>query len=624
MLSYVINFTNLIWGLSLTAALFAAKKYTTMTEKEQENIIKKVESCCASVSFTVIICGLWLALRCLYALGLLLLVELILLIGAVCYITRINARCKTTQLHETYRLLQSTESLKSLLGSNLPQWLKYPGANRAQWLNSIIAGMWNHISFSAETSLRQVIEPLLATYKPSFIRALTLKELSLGSNPIVINGIQHQQSNDDSSIIDITLSWDGDVSAHLHIELPGPDMHVYIRRFEVNMMLRVILLPHISQWPCFAAISLSILDIWMLDFDISAAGVSLDSVPAVGEFLDKFIRSTIVGTLQYPKSISIPIVSGYTLPTTKADVAIGTLRVFLLRVENWKQRYLSERKNTPFYVKVIMNGPDSKKRLKSENYKGLDSELNDKFSFVLYDRNKTLHFWLYFDVFGNDYCVGECDVSVETLIKAKDAEYECHLLKSIGSTEPARATLIISSEYLPYSGKNKNGSILAPINIPSRKVSDGFLQRAALGDQIVEPPTTRSLKNGSLRAEERESGTLFITVVRCTGLKNMEHIGISDPYVVLRLGNEVRESQYVSSTLDPIFNFETEMDVLNVLTDRLQILIMDKNDVRKDTLMGSFSIPVNQVANSLGEKLVGTFNLNPQGKINLILRFLQH
>lgn len=623
MIGYIINWTNILWGLALAAALVGANRYTNMPERKQEELLASVKKLRRVAPLTTIVLVVWLALRCLYALGLLLQVELLLVFGAVCYLTRIEARSKAIQTHQAYALLQNTENLKSILGNDLPEWAKYPGANRALWINTVITELWSSITAATETSLRAVIGPLLETHRPSFINALVLKELFLGNNPIVINGIQHHPSRDSSSIVDLTISWDSDTNIHLLVKLLGPDMHVYIRRFQVNMQLRIILSPHIPVWPCFASISLSIMKIWLLDFDISAAGVSLDTVPAVGKFLDKFIRDTLIGALQYPKKVTIPIVRDYAAPSTRADSAVGTLRVSLVRVEEWEQRYVSERKNTPFYVKLVMLGVEKKKRLKSNIYKGLNSELQDKFSFVLYDKNKTLHFWLYFDLLGNDYCVGECDVSVQLLLANKVPEHTCHMVKP-GSVGLPRAKLIISYEFLPYTNKNKNELTAAPHHVPTRTVSEDFIKHAVTAGRPLELPSMRSTVNGSCASEGVGSGTLFVTVVGCTGLKNKEHIGVSDPYVLLRLGEQAKQSHYMSSTLEPTFNFEAEFDVLNNLTDVLQVMIMDKNDVRKDALMGSLRIPIANVASSVEDQISGQFNLDPQGKVQLTLRLLRH
>ncbi|ESL07186.1 calcium-dependent lipid binding protein [Trypanosoma rangeli SC58] len=623
MIHLLFSWTNILWGGILAAALFGIKKYTGMRKHEHEELDKLLSKLRGTHTPTIVI-GVWLVLRCLHALGLLLVLELVLVVGVVCYLYRNESRRDFMKVHQAHWLLQNTENLKKILGSDLPEWLKYPNVNRVKWLNTLISGMWTSIASATEASIRQVVVPLLEANKPSFIYELALKELSIGTNPIVVNGIQHHPGDDNASVLDLTFSWDSDMNVHLHVKMPGPDMHICIRRFELNMQVRCVLSPHIPQWPCFGALSISIMKIWVLNFDISAVGIPLDAVPAVGDFLDGFIRKTLMGMLQHPKRISIPMVKGYTLTADRADAALGSLRVRLLRIEDWHQRYVSSREQIPFYVKVLMLAEEEKKRMKSLTYKKLQSELHDLFSFVLYDTMGTLRFWLYFDVPGTDPCVGQCDVPVRVLVDNQRSEHACLLVKSPAMNAEPRAKLIISAELLPYAGRNKSDSTAAPSCIPSRSVSDAFVKQQEMSEHSFDPPTARSVRNESVCSNGESGGTLFITVERCTGLKNMEYVGVSDPYIVLRLRKQTLVSPCQNSTLEPRFNFEAELEVYNLQTDVLHIAILDKNVLSKDRVMGTLNIAVSTLADSMRDQLSGRWNLEPQGQVFLSMRLLRH
>ncbi|ORC92611.1 calcium-dependent lipid binding protein [Trypanosoma theileri] len=624
MLGWIINWTNIIWGSTLALAIFGAKKYSIMTEKEHTQLQEQLNKIRNYAPLSTTILCVWLGLRCLYAMGFLLVLEFLLVIGAVCYVRRREYLRETIQINQVHEMLQDTENLKAILGKELPEWLKNPGANRVQWINNMIRGMWGSIALAAEESVRQFVEPLLAANKPSFVYEFVLKQCSIGSRPMIIDGIQHQYYTETESLLDITVSWDSDMEIHLHLKVPGPDMHVYIRRFELNMKIRVILTPNVPKWPCFGTLVISIMDIWVLNFDITAAGVSLDAVPGLKGFLDGFIRDTLIGMLRYPKKIVVPIVQGYTLQTTRVDAALGTLRIHLLRVDDWHYRYASTKENTPFYVKLQLHSEKRKKRLRSTSYKGLNSALSDVFNFVLYDMGDVLHVWLYFDVLGNDTCVGECEIPVQILVDSKLPEHPCFLTKPSATESTARAKLIITPEFLSYTDRSRNGSTAAPSCVPTRKVSSVFLKERSSGDALIDPPSTRSSNNQSISISNTESGTLFVTVERCTGLKNMERLGTSDPYVVLRIRKQTRHSPYVSSCLEPVFNFEAELEVFDTKTDLLKVAIVDKNDLSKDRVMGTVSIPVSKVATSATDQISGAWNLDPQGKVYIRMHFLRH
>ncbi|CBH16585.1 calcium-dependent lipid binding protein,putative [Trypanosoma brucei gambiense DAL972] len=567
----------------------------------------------------------WLVLRCIYSIGLVLLVEVALVVGAVSYLIRKEGKRTAFNILHAHRLMRDKEFMKTVLERDLPEWLINPSANNVQWLNSLINEMWKPISEATATTVKNCLEPLLETYKPSFIYSMNLKQCTMGSQPFVITGIQYHPSREKESILDVTMTWDSDMDIVIHLDMPGPDMNVHVRRLQLSMQTRVVLFPYASVWPCFGNMSVSIMKLWMLNFDISAGGVALDAVPAVGSFLDNFFRKTLVGMMQYPKRWTFPIVQGYEMDTSLADSAMGTLRIRFLRANEWYHRYVSDRAKTPYYIKLLMSGEDPKKRLlKSNIYSGLDTTFSDVFSFILYDTELTLHFWMYFDVPGYDVLIGECVVPVKSLVESKGREYTCMMSKTSGSRTTVRSKLLIMPEFLPYNtgGTTTTGS--APQQAPSRAVSESFANSLKSTSDAIVPPSTRSTVPNDDGVENHGGGTLFVTVQRCRNLKNKETIGVSDPYVKLQLRKQTRKSPYISSTLNPDFNFEAALEVYDIRSDVLHISILDKNDLVKDRLMGTLRIMLSQVAAAPGDIIRGDMNLDPEGQISLELKLLRH
>nr|CCC94411.1 unnamed protein product [Trypanosoma congolense IL3000] len=573
----------------------------------------------------------WLIFRIVLSLGLVLLIEITVVTGALLYVTRKEEKRTAFNILHAHRLMKDSAFLKKILEKDLPEWVTNPSASNVQWLNALIAEMWEPISQASAKTSRACLEPLIENYKPSFIYDIKIKQCSMGSQPFVITGIQHHPSRDDQSILDVTVSWDSDMDILLHLSIPWPDMYVHVRRLQLSVQMRVVLSPYASVWPCFGSMSVSIMKLWLLDFDVVAGGVALDAVPAVGTFLDSFIRKTLVGMMQYPKRMIFPVVEGHITHTSLADVALGTLRIHLLRADGWYPRYASDRAKTPYYVKLIMSSEDpTGKPRKSNIYNGLDAKFTDLFSFVLYDKQRTLHFWMYFDVPGYDVLIGECTVPVKALLAAKNSEYTCLMSKTSGSRTTVRAKLIIMAEFLPYSTGREDKASCPPQQAPPRNVSQSYTDNLSMNSENLEPPSTRSTAQSFDITEQQSprnangSGTLFVTVHRCNGLKNKETFGVSDPYVVLHLRKQVRKSPYVSSTLDPEFNFSAALEVYDMAIDVLNISIIDKNSFTKDCKMGSLNIMLSRVASAPGDILREEMNLDPQGKISLELKLLRH
>ncbi|KAF9357954.1 hypothetical protein BGX26_002746 [Mortierella sp. AD094] len=82
-------------------------------------------------------------------------------------------------------------------------------------------------------------------------------------------------------------------------------------------------------------------------------------------------------------------------------------------------------------------------------------------------------------------------------------------------------------------------------------------------------------------------GVIQFTIYNAKDLKNLELVGNSDPYVKLRLGNrpEIATTQVQEDTLNPVWN-ETNIILVNSLSEVMCMEIFDKDNVRKDRPLG--------------------------------------
>lgn len=75
-------------------------------------------------------------------------------------------------------------------------------------------------------------------------------------------------------------------------------------------------------------------------------------------------------------------------------------------------------------------------------------------------------------------------------------------------------------------------------------------------------------------------GKLRVTVVRCTGLKNMEKIGMSDPYVRLYVRVLFKsKTEVIQNNLNPVWNKTFDFDVEDTETQTLVIQVQSFNQV---------------------------------------------
>lgn len=616
----LINFANFGWLGILYAAYYLATHLDAIPaehRRKAEELYERVKD--YPLPFIVVV-G-WLALRVLFALGLQLQLELLMVMVVCNYGLRTIARARGRAEQDLRRELTASTNPTAVLGSHLPEWVMFPSANRVQWLNSVIKSLWPSIVAATDTSLRQVLEPLLEKNRPSFVKGFRIHSASIGPNPMTVNGMQHHAYGSTETTLDINLSWTADMDVRLLIRVPGPDMEVSISDFEMKLTLRVVLGPHIPQWPCFANIGLSIVNTPELDFNITAGKIPIDAVPGLGDFLENFIRRTLVGILAYPKSIVIPIVKGYEMKKGLGSGALGTLKINFLRIGNVQKKY-NKYKKTPFYCKLALEGQS--KRLRTNSYTGFDKKMEDVFPFTMYDNTGILHVYFAFDVPGNDLHVGECDITVKQLIETDLDEVELVITKESDASHTRRVSVFIRPEFLAFTSREQQeGAVVPPDSRPPRMSTSAFREEVAHG----RPPTVPSSRAGTPRNSTAgltcNTGTLFVHVDRVSDLKNIEALGKSDPYVLLRVGSSSMKSPHINNNLNPVYNWDGEVEVANCDTDTLLVRIIDKN-MSSDKLMAELQIPLSRITESPNDKLSGTFQLSPQGTITFSASFMRH
>jgi hypothetical protein len=616
----LINFANLGWVGILCAAYYLATHFDAIPEDHKKKAMRLYERV-KDYPLPLIVVMVWLFLRVLFALGWQLQLELLLVMIVCNYGMRTISRARGRAAQDLRRELTASTNPTAVLGSHLPEWVMFPSANRVQWLNSVIVSMWPSIVAATDTSLRQVLEPLLERNKPSYVKGFRIHSASIGPNPITVNGMQHHAYGSTETTLDINLSWTAAMDIRLLIRVPGPDMEVSVSDFEMKLTLRVVLGPHIPQWPCFANIGLSIVNTPDIDFNITAGKIPLDAVPGLGDFLEHFIRRTLVGLLAYPKSVVIPIVKGFELKKGLGSGALGTLKVRFLGIGNVQKKY-NKYKKTPFYCKLAMEG--QAKRLRTASYTGFDTKMNDVFPFTMYDNTGILHVWFAFDVPGNDLHVGQCDITTKQLMETDLDEVELVITKESDASHTRRVSVYIKPEFLAFTSREQQqAAIVPPDSAPPRMSTTAFREEVSMGRPPTIPTSRASTPRHSVANINCTTGTLFVHVDRASGLKNLESLGKSDPYVMLRVGNASAKSHHVDSNLNPVFNWDAEVEVANCETDTLLVRLIDKN-MSTDKLMAELRMPITRITESPHDKISGTFQLSPQGTVTFSASFLRH
>ncbi|GLJ16342.1 hypothetical protein SUGI_0276590 [Cryptomeria japonica] len=93
-------------------------------------------------------------------------------------------------------------------------------------------------------------------------------------------------------------------------------------------------------------------------------------------------------------------------------------------------------------------------------------------------------------------------------------------------------------------------------------------------------------------------GVLKVRVVKGRSLA-VRDIRSSDPYVVLKLGNQVAKTKVISSNLNPVWDEELTLNISTTTPRSLKVEVFDKDTFTADDEMGDAEIDLQPLAASV-------------------------
>uniref|UniRef100_A0A0D6R3N3 C2 domain-containing protein n=1 Tax=Araucaria cunninghamii TaxID=56994 RepID=A0A0D6R3N3_ARACU len=94
------------------------------------------------------------------------------------------------------------------------------------------------------------------------------------------------------------------------------------------------------------------------------------------------------------------------------------------------------------------------------------------------------------------------------------------------------------------------------------------------------------------------SGILKVRVVKGTRLA-VRDIRSSDPYVILKLGNQVAKTRVINSNLNPVWDEELTLNISSTTPRTLRVEVFDKDTFSTDDAMGDAEIDLQPLAASV-------------------------
>ena len=238
-----------------------------------------------------------------------------------------NARAKTREALSAL----DPESLTSVLGE-LPSWLAYRDFERAGWLNRVLVKAWPYLNQATSGVIVAALAPILEATRPTFLTSLRFERFSFGSIPARIEGVKvYDVDGEDAVEIDLEVFWKGDPDVVLGVRAAQDAVRVPVSLTEVQVSgtVRLTFGPLLPKFPCFGAISVSLMGKPTLAFDLRVVGSDITLVPGVAQALRSYFKGLLAAYLVWPRRITVAIPgTGYTIKDEAR--AAGTLHVRLL------------------------------------------------------------------------------------------------------------------------------------------------------------------------------------------------------------------------------------------------------------------------------------------------------
>ena len=132
------------------------------------------------------------------------------------------------------------------------------------------------------------------------------------------------------------------------------------------------------------------------------------------------------------------------------------------------------------------------------------------------------------------------------------------------------------SSALPGQGQGGRGGSMDPFDPSNRRKAS------------TDPDSLHGLlPDGSI-----PEGTAVLSVVKARGLAKADLIGKSDPYTVLKYGNQQKKSPVIKNTLEPQWDFTAEFKIPDGKNDEINLEVFDSDKIGKDKTLGSLKLPL--------------------------------
>ena len=205
--------------------------------------------------------------------------------------------------------------LASAERKELPSWILYPAAERAAWLNALLARMWPRIDPGVSSFIMETANETLEASRPALLTSLELEECTLGSLAPAVGGVRFEETPDAAeAVLDMDVKWAGNAKFKLVARLRS-----FVGRLSVTLKdvrvyapaVRIVLAPFLPVFPGIGAVHVSLVQQPEIDFKVTLAGSDVMRVPGLMGAIRSTVATAIESQLLWPRQITVPLVGNY-------------------------------------------------------------------------------------------------------------------------------------------------------------------------------------------------------------------------------------------------------------------------------------------------------------------------
>ncbi|XP_019052441.1 PREDICTED: synaptotagmin-5-like isoform X2 [Nelumbo nucifera] len=506
--------------------------------------------------------------------------------------TRSKRRSELATTIAAFSKMTVADSRKILPAEYYPPWVVFSQRQKLTWLNLQLKKIWPYVN-----------EEFIWNW--FIVRGTECCRISI------------IEDRSDGITMELELQWDGNPSIILDIKtLLGVALPVQVKNVGFTGVFRLIFKPLVDQFPCFGAVSYSLMEKKNLDFTLKVIGGDISTIPGLYDAIEGTIRDAVEDSLTWPVRKVIPI-----LPGDYSDLElkpVGTLEVKLVQAKELTNKDIIG-KSDPYAVLYIRPLCDRMKTSKIINNQ-LNPIWNEHFEFIVEDASTQRLVIKIFDDEGIQASefIGCAQVPIKSLEPGKVKDVWLKLVKDleVQRDNKNRGQVHLELLYCPFGMENGFVNPFAP------QVSMTSLEKVfkveADGTEVGDIAKAASQK----RREVIVRGVLSVTVISAEDLPTVDLIGKADPYVVLLMKKTETKNRtrVVNNSLNPVWNQTFDFVVEDALHDMLILELWDHDTFSKD-YMGRCILTLTRVL--LEREYTDSFPLDgaKSGKLNLHLKW---